>query len=222
MICSFNTQPPEGGWFKVVAGRVSNICFNTQPPEGGWVRPTCWFLSLHRFNTQPPEGGWAVESPLRSIGHVSTHSRPKAAGYSATGRPSRIRCFNTQPPEGGWLQFPHIRPPPSRFNTQPPEGGWGRKSQPKGRAGRFQHTAARRRLERDNYNRLSDSVVSTHSRPKAAGLINAPLYKPRFNVSTHSRPKAAGCRYCRLQPFRHEVSTHSRPKAAGYKPSVIR
>ena len=56
----FNTQPPEGGWFKVFAGwRGSSLfqhtaarrrlgllvdnaeqtaCFNTQPPEGGWKR----------------------------------------------------------------------------------------------------------------------------------------------------------------------------------------
>ena len=55
------------------------------------------------FNTQPPEGGWVLLTSLSvELSAVSTHSRLKAAGYSATGRPSRIRCFNTQPPEGGW------------------------------------------------------------------------------------------------------------------------
>ena len=55
----------------------------------------------------------------------------------------------------------------------------------------FQHTAARRRLAnrivRDKYN----AVVSTHSRPKAAGRQNSQM-RQRIRVSTHSRPKAAG------------------------------
>ena len=55
----------------------------------------------------------------------------------------------------------------------------------------FQHTAARRRLVADNYDVLRLVIVSTHSRPKAAGSDNAGgVYE--FEVSTHSRPKAAG------------------------------
>ena len=33
------------------------------------------------FNTQPPEGGWAAYDPQYEWGYVSTHSRPKAAGF---------------------------------------------------------------------------------------------------------------------------------------------
>ena len=33
---SFNTQPPEGGWYPVDPPRIALMCFNTQPPEGGW------------------------------------------------------------------------------------------------------------------------------------------------------------------------------------------
>ena len=78
-------------------------------------------------------------------------------------------------------------------------------------------------------------MVSTHSRPKAAGR---PVAKPtaRSPVSTHSRPKAAGRNKTdttRKKSFQHTaarrrlvavcgkncqslpVSTHSRPKAAG-------
>ena len=36
-------------------------------------------------------------------------------------------------------------------------------------------------------------VVSTHSRPKAAGASSANACPP-MRVSTHSRPKAAGCK----------------------------
>ena len=79
-------------------------------------------------------------------------------------------------------------------------------------------------------------IVSTHSRPKAAGPeIEADLQKSI--VSTHSRPKAAGCSAVAMsdevfsfntQPpeggwfwecwwfgIDGVVSTHSRPKAAG-------
>ena len=76
------------------------------------------------FNTQPPEGGWGERSSSRAIQPVSTHSRPKAAGFSnctpfgnsafqhtaARRRLGSFRLlsegiwgFNTQPPEGGWL-----------------------------------------------------------------------------------------------------------------------
>ena len=55
--------------------------------------------------------------------------------------------------------------------------------------------------------------VSTHSRPKAAGL-NCENPDAKADVSTHSRPKAAGPGNPRAKG-QVEVSTHSRPKAAG-------
>ena len=55
--------------------------------------------------------------------------------------------------------------------------------------------------------------VSTHSRPKAAGLNSCKILVTE-NVSTHSRPKAAGI-YIRRRSQSYPVSTHSRPKAAG-------
>ena len=58
---------------------------------------------------------------------------------------------------------------PYCFNTQPPEGGW----------------------EYGIQRPIDQTVVSTHSRPKAAGMFIAPL-PCDVAVSTHSRPKAAG------------------------------
>ena len=77
---------------------------------------------------------------------VSTHSRPKAAGFIVQVQLRYHSRFNTQPPEGGWmpavqhntplLPFQHtaarrrlapcLLPAffPACFNTQPPEGGW--------------------------------------------------------------------------------------------------
>ena len=77
---------------------------------------------------------------------VSTHSRPKAAGKSYRQSIKTGCCFNTQPPEGGWLFFNPFDISISGFNTQPPEGGWICRA-------------------------IADAIamVSTHSRPKAAG-----------------------------------------------------
>ena len=62
--------------------------------------------------------------------------------------------FNTQPPEGGWNQ-PRLKLVDNTgFNTQPPEGGW---------------------LEAILVNQVKEEV-STHSRPKAAGIT--PLALP--------------------------------------------
>ena len=55
----------------------------------------------------------------------------------------------------------------------------------------FQHTAARRRLGGDWPRCGCQWAVSTHSRPKAAG-IRLWLSSASVIVSTHSRPKAAG------------------------------
>ena len=60
---------------------------------------------------------------------------------------------------------------------------------------------------------LLDEKVSTHSRPKAAGILRVSRAGESL-VSTHSRPKAAGeCDDLVNQV--NKVSTHSRPKAAG-------
>ena len=98
------------------------------------------------------------------------------------------------------------------FNTQPPEGGWG--LAPNVQEALIVSTHSRPKAAGpENVEGDAPPTVSTHSRPKAAGagmpfLINLP------KVSTHSRPKAAG--YTQTMPSAKKlVSTHSRPKAAG-------
>ena len=102
-----------------------------------------------RFNTQPPEGGCLVaQSNTFQFSVVSTHSRPKAAAKRFRGLIYGRNCFNTQPPEGGCIVFATM------FSLR----------------NKFQHTAARRRLQHHNKASISCSDVSTHSRPKAAAL----------------------------------------------------
>ena len=88
------------------------------------------------------------------------------------------------------LPYPAAPPRAIRcFNTQPPEGGCLGCGQ----------VGAR-------------TVVSTHSRPKAAAPP-ARYRQPARLVSTHSRPKAAAGK-TKYAVGKLQVSTHSRPKAA--------
>ena len=168
------------------------------------------------FNTQPPEGGWVRSSSPSSLSHLFQHTAARRRlGPNIRHPTSPPPCFNTQPPEGGWYGL--VLPVDHDI--------W------------FQHTAARRRLDFRRWVRQHNKFVSTHSRPKAAGLISLIIVYP-VRVSTHSRPKAAGTAYQRQQTqvqFQHTaarrrlgnmnreleaknfVSTHSRPKAAGYR-----
>ena len=68
----------------------------------------------------------------------------------------------------------------------------------------FQLTAARRRLAALATATMQESMVSTHSRPKAAGA-NLPPKVKEILVSTHSRPKAAG-----------KLSSHSGQYSIGF------
>ena len=77
-------------------------------------------------------------------------------------------CFNTQPPEGGWQRRSPRRPIKRRFNTQPPEGGWNPDGNPNGKP--------------DGFN----------TQPPEGGWATREFVEQTVNVSTHSRPKAAG------------------------------
>ena len=145
--------------------------------------------------------------------HVSTHSRPKAAGYSTACQHLSRVGFNTQPPEGGWLFGTPCITSAKLFQHTAARRRLGLGLGTPLYCFGFQHTAARRRLESRPKRLKTQILVSTHSRPKAAGVRYRP---PKTNpkVSTHSRPKAAGI--IKILAFDLSVvSTHSRPKAAG-------
>ena len=144
----FNTQPPEGGWYARHRTRPLLQSFNTQPPEGGWA-----YGKLSMSDAQVLFQHTAARRRLALRGGVmyanvmvSTHSRPKAAGFALHQSPLRmdwfqhtaarrrlgvettirlgLSCFNTQPPEGGWGKVGIVIDATKSFNTQPPEGGW--------------------------------------------------------------------------------------------------
>ena len=176
-------------------------------------------VTLDSFNSQPPEGGWLGNAVAWCNDHVSTHSRPKAAGKHSGTSTSQKNSFNSQPPEGGWViarlhrtgivVSTHSRPKAAGITAS--------NSKPRNM---FQLTAARRRLDPIGGLLRLQVSVSTHSRPKAAGPVARDLLQ-FLDVSTHSRPKAAGFSLGGGAGF-FFVSTHSRPKAAGQTIRIIR
>ena len=123
------------------------------------------------------------------------------------------------------------------FNSQPPEGGCQRPNGCHGVCGRFQLTAARRRLRRQQVYLRPTRLVSTHSRPKAAAIS---MLCPLAQIACfNSQPPEGGCIQSKMQSvvllsfqltaarrrlrgvaegFGRDVtvSTHSRPKAAAF------
>ena len=122
--------------------------------------------------------------------------------------------FNTQPPEGGWISGVFEPAERGGFNTQPPEGGWFQSVISLDSYKGFQHTAARRRLACTKSGRWPKTTVSTHSRPKAAGVM-AVVKVQTVVVSTHSRPKAAGLAY--LVSAMMVFSFNTQPPEGGWK-----
>ena len=106
----------------------------------------------------------------------------------------------------------------------------------------FQHTAARRRLDWALFLNALGLLVSTHSRPKAAGPL--PVTENRTDYCFNTQPPEGGwpssfnnvaplvwfqhtaarrrlVTACAFNAFDVRVSTHSRPKAAGNFPKGI-
>ena len=157
---SFNTQPPEGGWTTLRLPEPDQTRFQHTAARrrlAAWINRRGYRLRFQHTAARRRLGLWLTVNTIGSA--VSTHSRPKAAGF----RPIRLfparQSFNTQPPEGGWLAHIASRYERQGFNTQPPEGGW--------------------QSWQDDLKQ--GFAVSTHSRPKAAGSWY------RRPLSTHKR-----------------------------------
>ena len=78
---------------------------------------------------------------------------------------------------------------------------------------KFQHTAARRRLDPDMRGSATEPMFQ-HTAARRRLVLLHTLYFDLRSVSTHSRPKAAG-KVLYHYVLNESVSTHSRPKAAG-------
>ena len=172
-VVSTHSRPKAAG-VCVPSRTADHSCFNTQPPEGGWSYP-------RRCNA------W-------SLGFQHTAARRRLGKSAPTRRRSRA-CFNTQPPEGGWA-------------TTPDSGKQG---------GGFQHTAARRRLAFSNRS-FSVSVLFQHTAARRRLGIEQGSCKGDRLVSTHSRPKAAGPATWRTSPKAKSFNTQ--PPEGGWSVEI--
>ena len=125
------------------------------------------------FNTQPPEGGWTVRRTGTALSSWFQHTAARRRLAPDQPHEAFRHCFNTQPPEGGWRRPHSAAAGRCSFNTQPPEGGWSVNATNLLSRKEFQHTAARRRLDKRVYVYYNTYKVSTHSRPKAAGFATS-------------------------------------------------
>ena len=73
----------------------------------------------------------------------------------------------------------------------------------------FQHTAARRRLGTHKFKGTNGAIVSTHSRPKAAGWRSAPYFLPnrRFqHTAARRRLERGNSKFTRVYEFQHTAA----------------
>ncbi len=166
------------------------------------------------FNTQPPEGGWPnIKSAGKYESYVSTHSRPKAAGKV------RIMFYISEEvsthsrPKAAGIAKNAMQYYLNSFNTQPPEGGWPTGQQNQNQNQEFQHTAARRRLALLDKSNKCNGVVSTHSRPKAAGPLH--WLELRGFTSFNTQPPEGGW-YLPSSPFLLRPSFNTQPPEGGW------
>ena len=125
------------------------LCFNTQPPEGGWEWEKLDKHKLEMVSThsRPKAAGSEIQTAFFNGAEVSTHSRPKAAGFQFI---TFDGAFAFQHTAARRRLVYHVLLSASAYL--------------------FQHTAARRRLDEITPTKRGNRAVSTHSRPKAAGI----------------------------------------------------
>ena len=177
------------------------------------------FFDVHSFNSQPPEGGWSLATAFwllfksfqltaarRRLGDVGG-AIAAASVFQLTAARRRLVTSNGTTVTGRQFQLTAARRRLVLTASIRFAFCW------------FQLTAARRRLAALPRHETTRHIVSTHSRPKAAGSgWHRRCWKAV--VSTHSRPKAAGYQ-AGVNSEIVQVSTHSRPKAAGvYRPCL--
>ena len=105
------------------------------------------FRSRVSTHSRPKAAGFGFNTQLPTA-IVSTHSRPKAAGLSVNRKVAYQAVSTHSRPKAAGPEYKFGQAYRAGFNTQPPEGGW------------YKHTVI-----------INSPHVSTHSRPKAAGAI---------------------------------------------------
>ena len=193
------------------AAHAVAVSTHSRPKAAGFAQRYARLDAAVSTHSRPKAAGIFVEDGFSTL-NVSTHSRPKAAGrhagvgyhllaVSTHSRPKAAGAVNKETTHLIVFQHTAARrrlvftnaagyPVVSSFNTQPPEGGWRSEETIVPPLVRFQHTAARRRLVASCFALSNVWVVSTHSRPKAAGPDSLLFFI--FKLSFNTQPPEGG------------------------------
>ena len=172
----------------------------------------CCLVVIRAVSTHSrPKAAGECDDLVNQVYEVSTHSRPKAAAYRAASLMATLSFQHTAARRRLAATLPLGIPVPYRFNTQPPEGGCCCKSFP-----------------------LHFVIVSTHSRPKAAGgnpsvghtsavsfqhtaarrRLLLQILSVAFRNSFNTQPPEGGC-ICVYFPSRDNGSFNTQPPEGG-------
>ena len=161
-----------------------------------------------------PKAAGKTGASSRAYLAVSTHSRPKAAGVSVKRLTSCMTSFNTQPPEGGWLDCSDVAALKNRFQHTAARRRLDSGAMDSPILARFQHTAARRRLGAGlPIDGTEQWFQHTAARRRLVQVVSP--HDDVGSVSTHSRPKAAGFGVESTQP--PTISFNTQPPEGGWQ-----
>ena len=142
-----------------------NVSTHSRPKAAGsGVLLVMFHLNVSTHSRPKAAGIFSARFIFRSV--VSTHSRPKAAGFLLLLVNKVTDSFNTQPPEGGWLIYHSVSDAMSMF----------------------QHTAARRRLEKERLKKaLEDEFQHTAARRRLVVICSFDIAKALFQHTAARR-----------------------------------
>ena len=194
-------------------GCPSRDCFNTQPPEGGWDGihniPFGRTVSTH---SRPKAAGFWLYPPRDGKRIVSTHSRPKAAGVARQGAGSAAHVStHSRPKAAGPKSIRAIWA--SLFQHTAARRRLDVIPVNFGTVNRFQHTAARRRLGQCSLIRRC-LLLFQHTAARRRLGTKHDIFFLFLHVSTHSRPKAAGPHQQPSRPWQRFQHTAARRRLA--------
>ena len=168
------------------------VSTHSRPKAAGVEPPIQQVLESDVSTHSRPKAAGCRSTPGNTRPNVSTHSRPKAAGASCCATKARCKKF----------QHTAARRRLASCKTQ-------RAAQKK-----FQHTAARRRLAEKLTVIGANAMVSTHSRPKAAGT------KARRHTTTancfNTQPPEGGWERHVYQLFSQNGRFNTQPPEGGW------
>ena len=181
--------------------------FNTQPPEGGWERLGIVAKDALQFQHTAARRrlGLACSNGFTYAKFQHTAARRRLA-FKIRQMAARRIGFNTQPPEGGWVSHIIRAAISERFQHTAARRRLERQAACLTDQTLFQHTAARRRLGWAGKWRLKRRKFQ-HTAARRRLAIHYILKQCRTSVSTHSRPKAAGLRAGAAKPDSQRFNT---------------